>query len=158
MSTVSRTTTHQSPLLSLPAELRTAIWRHALITKPMVPVPIIDGSRPRKPPSILSACQQIRQEASPVYYGENTFHFAVPFFADGKSTLARWFQALSKEQRNWIKEVNMEYVPSGREAGERFMLSHLHFDALQRLYREIGAEHVRALVDAGGRWWPAIVI
>lgn len=60
----------ESPLLDLPPELRNEIYRYTLHASDWL---VVDGRMPEEP-GLLSACRQIRTEASPIYYFENWFH------------------------------------------------------------------------------------
>lgn len=72
-----------SQLLSLPAELRNAIWAYVLVHVPpdqitsYGPVTVVrDEYRPRKErfcANVLRACKQTNGEGTPILYGENTF-------------------------------------------------------------------------------------
>ncbi|KAK5121087.1 hypothetical protein LTR85_005571 [Meristemomyces frigidus] len=55
----------KSKLLSLPPELRTAIYEYALVEGE------IDVTLDWRPPALLQACRQIRKEASGMYYDKN---------------------------------------------------------------------------------------
>ncbi|KAK5127508.1 hypothetical protein LTR85_006847 [Meristemomyces frigidus] len=72
--------THKSPLLSLPPELRNAIYRFATVGANEL---IIDPQQlilAPPEPGLLSVCKQIRKEASGLYYRENLFLFSVRDF------------------------------------------------------------------------------
>ncbi|KAK3109416.1 hypothetical protein LTR53_017360, partial [Teratosphaeriaceae sp. CCFEE 6253] len=68
-----------SPLLSLPAELRNAIWRYVLVhdlSRKYIPFdPFAANGHDPEPvsPAILATCQQVYREGAPILYGENTF-------------------------------------------------------------------------------------
>lgn len=61
------------PLLSLPAELRTKIYRLAIIEPNEIQIRAID--RPPIEPRLLCFCRQVRDEVSEIYYHENQFRF-----------------------------------------------------------------------------------
>jgi len=62
----------QTPLLSIPAEVRNKIYQLSLVNEDVVlDVKIL--STPTEP-ALLATCRQIRHEASSIFYGENTFH------------------------------------------------------------------------------------
>jgi hypothetical protein len=57
------------PFFRLPAELRNRIYREALLS----PEPVREGQEP----ALLQISQQIRHEASGIWYGENQFIFTI---------------------------------------------------------------------------------
>lgn len=59
---------HQSKLMPMPAELRSMIYRFALISTIE-----IDINNAFREPALLSTCRTIRQEAITIYYLENLF-------------------------------------------------------------------------------------
>lgn len=71
----------ESPLLDLPPELRNEIYRYTLHASDWL---VVDGNMPEEP-GLLSACRQIRTEASPIYYFENWFHIWINNY-DGEVT------------------------------------------------------------------------
>ena len=63
--------THNCLLLSkLPGEIRNSIYRLVLVSSNTI---IIKASTIRRQRSVLQTCHQVREEASKIYYGENTF-------------------------------------------------------------------------------------
>lgn len=58
-----------SPLLRLPAELRNMIYRQALIG----PQPLMTDTIAFQEPPLLLTCKEIRSEAAPLFFAENTF-------------------------------------------------------------------------------------
>ena len=66
----------QSPLFSLPTEIRLEVYRNLLVWPPPIRPKGFYGSRrivPELEPSILRTCRQIRDEALPLLYSENVF-------------------------------------------------------------------------------------
>ena len=61
-----------SPLLSLPGEIRNKIYRLVLVSDPDWAI-TIKPAHMRRQRSLLKTCYQIREEASQIYYGENIF-------------------------------------------------------------------------------------
>ena len=59
-----------SRLLELPAELRNRIYCYAVVSDTSVPV----GANSFSEPALLATSKQIRDEASPVFYAENSFN------------------------------------------------------------------------------------
>lgn len=70
----------ESRLLSLPPELRNAIYREVLLENGVVR--ITNEARPA-PPSLLQVNRQIRKEATAIYYKENTLRFCIWKFDAG---------------------------------------------------------------------------
>ena len=67
-----------SPLLSLPAELRNTIWTLVLVqSEQALPNHLFPGAPPRRQDricaNVLRTCRQVNNEATPIFYGENTF-------------------------------------------------------------------------------------
>ncbi|KAK4546374.1 hypothetical protein LTR36_002051 [Oleoguttula mirabilis] len=71
-----------SPLLSLPPELRNAIWMYILVQNyttitalPSHPFPVaaVSSRQQRFCANILRTCKQVHSEGTPILYGENTF-------------------------------------------------------------------------------------
>lgn len=66
-----------SPLLALPAELRNEILYHLLIQRQPTPPSYLGAPRSPKQPrfcaNVLQTCKQLRDEGTPILYGENTF-------------------------------------------------------------------------------------
>jgi hypothetical protein len=71
---------HQPPttFLHLPAELRNQIYAHALIEPNPIMLPYAYEKRPFDEPALLSTCHTIQREATPLYYGANTFEAPSP--------------------------------------------------------------------------------
>ena len=68
----------KSPLLALPLELRECIYRFALLKPNFVHYQFHAGQLElRAVPPLLQVCRQIRTETLPMYFGNNTFSFAV---------------------------------------------------------------------------------
>jgi len=66
------------PLLKLPRELRDRIYSEVLIEDDMIdtqPWQFYEGrTLTWQPPPLLQTCRRIRNEASKIYYAENTFY------------------------------------------------------------------------------------
>lgn len=63
----------KSPLISLPAELRNEIYDLAL-THSDGPIDVTSDEKPNEP-ALLATCVQIRTEATPIFYANNSFRF-----------------------------------------------------------------------------------
>ena len=63
-------------LLNLPAEIRILIYREALVSDEAIDIDTTN----RRVPGLLQINRQIRQEARPLYFLENTFDIACPNF------------------------------------------------------------------------------
>jgi len=79
--TISTETEHHTPLprpssalLQLPAELRNAIWEHAVFEPELTITVVEDGILPEPP--LLSTSKAIRAEALSIYYGSHGFHLS----------------------------------------------------------------------------------
>ncbi|KAK5137729.1 hypothetical protein LTR08_007300 [Meristemomyces frigidus] len=59
-----------TPLLKLPAELLNTIYELAISNEKPI---YIEDRDVAKTPALLHTCQQTRNDASPIYYGQNTF-------------------------------------------------------------------------------------
>jgi hypothetical protein len=69
MEAIRAANAQNSPLLKLPGEIRNNIYRLVLVSSKTVPVkPSLCRQR-----SLLQTCYQLRDEASKIYYSENTF-------------------------------------------------------------------------------------
>ena len=68
----STTSQHPCSLTQLPAELRNKIYRYALVAANKV-----FQLTSLRQPALLAACRQIRSEATPIFFAENTFDLHV---------------------------------------------------------------------------------
>lgn len=68
--------TGKSALLSLPPKMRNRIYRAALVSDGR-DILIRPSIKPAIEPALLRTCQQIRNEATEMYYQENTFRFCI---------------------------------------------------------------------------------
>ncbi|KAK4952545.1 hypothetical protein LTR10_009351 [Elasticomyces elasticus] len=66
---------HKCRLLLLPAELRIRIYELAVVERSSV---MACYPKRVKQPTLSATCQQIRRECLSVFYGDNTFRFAIP--------------------------------------------------------------------------------
>ncbi|KAK1823615.1 hypothetical protein LTR12_002026 [Friedmanniomyces endolithicus] len=110
-------------LLDLPPELRNHIYEYLLLGgEDELPIRVTDcvseerwlpptilqtGSEDLwQPPAILQTCQQIRGEATPVYYTTNTFDV----FVDSRNlerTICNWLGALGPHTRDKIRTIHL---------------------------------------------------
>lgn len=58
-------------VMDLPKELRTMVWRHAVVCDDAFITPQLDTSREQ--PDLAMTCRQVREEVLPIFYGENMF-------------------------------------------------------------------------------------
>ncbi|KAK3707354.1 hypothetical protein LTR37_012198 [Vermiconidia calcicola] len=80
------TPTETSPLLSLAAELRNTVYRYALVSA-----------------DPIETCKQVYQEASQIFYAENTFHYTA---LDGDcGPLASWLVSIGKKNAHAISRI-----------------------------------------------------
>lgn len=106
----------QSPLLRLPQRLRHFIYEYVLVCQDPIEIhpkarrnSVVSRSQERHQPprlsSLLQVCRQIRNEASPVFYEQNTF--IVPW---GFPNLGcRWLDELTTAQRQSLRDVRFCY-------------------------------------------------
>ena len=87
-----------SPLLSLAPELRIIIYRLVLVEQ--CRIKISDQHKPQEP-GILQVNQQIRREATDIYYFENTFKLVIEDY--DTTTMQKWFQ--SSDKRKHCRQV-----------------------------------------------------
>lgn len=99
----------KSPLSKLPPELRNIIYEHIVVNNDKIKVrDFYAGKRTSvaKPPSILHACRQIRGEASPLYYGLNTFD--MQSYEGNDKMLCRWLAGLEAQDRSHLREIRLD--------------------------------------------------
>lgn len=60
------------PFLELPGEVRNNIYRHLLLDDQPIYMPCDPKTTPVH---VLRLCRQVFEEATPIFYGENAFHF-----------------------------------------------------------------------------------
>ncbi|KAK4613692.1 hypothetical protein CLAFUW4_09170 [Fulvia fulva] len=80
MATIGTATSQNSKchLLELPAELRNRIYRYSLLEDRQSGIDIYPQTFAQPP--LIRTCNQIRAEASSIYYSENTFYVDAPDF------------------------------------------------------------------------------
>lgn len=92
-----------SPLLNkLPPEIRNEIWRLAL-QSPTGSITIIPSAIRRYTP-LLNTCRQIREEATSIFYGENTFSTHVVI--GGSNTLRPWLHSIGRANAGRIRSLH----------------------------------------------------
>ena len=95
--------------LDLPPELRNRIYELVLIHP--YQIRIKDGQTPGKRRALLGVCQQIYEEAGPIYYGANVFTYECMESRLTRSDLAStknlisWLQRIGCRHRSLVKEV-----------------------------------------------------
>lgn len=121
-------------LLDLPPELRNHIYEYLLLGgENEAPIRVTDcvpvehwlpptilqaGSEDLwKPPAILQTCQQIRGEATPVYYTTNTFDVVVDS-RNLERTICRWLSALGPHTRDKIRTIHLGLMYDRLEVAE----------------------------------------
>ena len=72
---------------------------HLALSDPTQRSIIVDPHRPPQEPNILRICQQIRNEALPIYYGTNAFQFATT------SDAVAWLKHIGSEKRAMLKQL-----------------------------------------------------
>lgn len=106
-----------SPFARLPAELRNHIYDLALVDAGRIEVNR-NLSTHWNPPPLLQACRQLRNEASPVYYGNNTFTIE---HWNALKALETWLRAIGPDARGFLRKILMGcgYEALGPEKGLR---------------------------------------
>lgn len=129
------------PFLDLPGELRNHIYRYSLVT--VDSIAITDGGKVPlwMPPAVLATCRQIRNEALPIYYIENSFMAPIPTFQKQSGyikpsslgyrrrnivilLLWRWLHAIGIEAAKLVKKWNLVYYAESSitTPGQRYSL------------------------------------
>lgn len=108
----------RSRLLDLPSELRNQIWRLVLLSPQ--PLPVVTQVGPLVKPGLLSTSQSVREEATGIFYLENTFHVDMvdfdsriwtlwtkssPYFARKTTQLLIVPSTKWRNLRQWLKNV-----------------------------------------------------
>lgn len=89
----------------LPGELRNKIWRDLLVSPE--PVDVTNRTHATEP-AILATCQQVRQEATSIYYSENTFSLWLPLSTPPDSL---WLQAIGPRCAKMITSLSIHCPP-----------------------------------------------
>lgn len=111
-----------SHLLDLPAELRNTIYRFALVDYQRI---TLHSTTTMEPP-LLSTCHQIRNEASSIYWAENTF--VIPIYhcnSDPLIKFSRKIRALYNAYRVMPK-VALNALPSPNWSNFLVWLKRIH--------------------------------
>jgi hypothetical protein len=95
----SSTSTSQLSFLSLPPELRNAIYTEVLLSAEPIVLPYAYERRTFREPALLSACRTIRAEATPIFYGANAFEAPSPAAAYA------WLARLEREKIALLREL-----------------------------------------------------
>jgi hypothetical protein len=95
----SSATTSTLSFLSLPPELRNAIYTEVLLTPEPIVLPYAYEKRRFQEPALLSACRTIRAEATPIFYGANVFEAPSPAAAYA------WLAKLEREKIALLREL-----------------------------------------------------
>lgn len=108
-----------SPIASLPAELRNLIYELSLVRTSSV-VLAENGTRLWRPPALLLCCSQIRAEASSIYYSGNDFliirRTIGPSAGSGEDinvALRSWLLALELENHALVRRIHLDDCLSG---------------------------------------------
>ena len=116
-----------SLLSTLPPEIRNAIYFEVLVISEQSTTHIYGGvssntssedrwsscydPRAWNAPALLQVCQQIRNEASPIYYGMNSFRFMDD---DGghpeelHRALVAWLVLIGSKRRSYVRKIRLE--------------------------------------------------
>lgn len=106
----------KSPLLSLPRELRDAIYIHAFTTN----VNIAKKDPRSRNLGLLLTCRQIRNEAFNLYYQRTTFEMSVEFRKDKihLDPCLHFLKSLPSDDRDLITNFHLSYEMSKRKKME----------------------------------------
>ncbi|KAK5120766.1 hypothetical protein LTR85_005832 [Meristemomyces frigidus] len=90
-------------LRSIPRELRDLIYEYALLEPDDIIVPN------KQKPALFGVCQQVRHEATPIYYAINTFRAFI--FDDGQTCLIpfQWIRALEDNEAKAVTKLAIEF-------------------------------------------------
>ncbi|KAK4544202.1 hypothetical protein LTR36_004412 [Oleoguttula mirabilis] len=98
-----------SPLLALAPELRNMIYRSVLISADPIDISCEDAATP---PAILATCRQIKEEATSIYYGENTFSATEPPSTLPKAeTYVRWLDRSGETNCRQVANFRLTLEP-----------------------------------------------
>lgn len=97
---------HQTPLLSLPAELRIAIWEYVCAGNEVeINIRAAKTDYSPKRNSLLAICKQIREEAAPIYFNFTTFkHSGILTVGN----IRPWSSSLAPEHLEKIKRLRVK--------------------------------------------------
>lgn len=98
--------TKHSPLLKLPPELHDHIYHEALVNPGPIMIADYDGTRA---PSLLQTCQQIRSEASKIYYATNAFR--IRSRTSCTKALVAWVRTIGDPERGMMSRVELPPGP-----------------------------------------------
>lgn len=102
---------------------------------------------------LLMTCREARNEASSIFYGENTFRVIISPYDAGR--LLRWLRAIGHEEAGWISRLQVEFVlsdPTWRLSRTRRALGWAHAPAT------VLAEFDRRVVDKFAREIATVVL
>lgn len=126
----------QAHLLDLPAELRNTIYRLTLTTNDAI---TINSNASPQRWALLRTCKTIRDEATPIFYSENTFH--LPLDGEQNAASIAWLEVFS----DVLKHINKLVLRPG--LSEAYwsttlapLVANLHFFALKPLEEKISAD------------------
>lgn len=108
-------TMDSSPFARLPPELRNHIYFLALVNSDQTQVKR-RISKFWKAPSLLQTCSQIRTEALPIHYGNNTFTI---IHWDALEAIEIWLRAIGPNARGFLRKVHMGYGDADLEDDQR---------------------------------------
>lgn len=119
----------ETTLQTLPAELRNRIYELALVKDERIEVKLyFDRTRTDKVisrianyPSLLQTCRQIREEASPIFYGQNVFEIGRCGDYANIAQLARWLGKLSPSDVTLLRDVRIGAWPKRKHRVDRLM-------------------------------------
>lgn len=95
MEECAETEENPSSLLRLPRELRDRVFENALESNNKIWLMPND-----KPPGIVTACRQTREEARSIYYESNTFYIA-------PERCVPWLRSLEDQDRMRVRQIRL---------------------------------------------------
>lgn len=140
-------------LLILPAELRNHIYRLALVSN--TSVALLDSTWQNKT-NLLKLNQQVRKEASDIFFAENTFMLAITVCAVKR--ICKDVRALDSKQAALIPALSVTFKSCGhvhKHIRDNEMksynldLPYMSNDDLWDRYKRVGNDVARALVQVG---------
>jgi len=115
-------------LFKIPAEVRNKIYQLSLVKEGVV-LDVKMLSTPTEP-ALLATCRQIRNEASSIFYGENTFHTDISVGTSLKMidelAPSRWLASLGKSRCGLLRDLRI--TTTFRSTGPA-----VYFDSATRL-------------------------
>ncbi|KAK5112303.1 hypothetical protein LTR85_011575 [Meristemomyces frigidus] len=140
---------HQdSPLLKIPPELRNIIYDLVLTSDK--PIDTQDTAAARVS-ALLATCTQIRREAAPIFYGQNTFSGTVhrPGRRVNEITIFHWLTSIGKQQCALIQSLTLWWTSDLSRMPVPELTSVLPQEASRWRATQYAIQHFRELRQCG---------